>query len=93
MIFHRAPLSAGHGHQRQQHHRPGGTYPADGKGQDGPGVEAEKAGAEAKNTSTAAARLNRVVTPLNRPRVVPTFPCSARSMEMGVVQGHEEMHP
>ena len=46
-----------------------------------------------RNTSTAAAMLNRVYTPLNRPRVAPSRPCSARSMEIASFRGMNRCIP
>jgi hypothetical protein len=46
-----------------------------------------------KNTSTAAAMENRVLTPLSFPRVSPTFPFSARSMEMASLRGMNRCIP
>ena len=46
-----------------------------------------------KNTSTAAAMLNRVVTPLNFPKVAPTLSFSARSMETASLRGMNRCIP
>ena len=45
------------------------------------------------NTAQAASMVTTVFTDLNRPIIAPTFPCSARSMEMASFRGMNRCMP